>query len=404
LLDEAKERGRRDLFGPVAMTGDVAMASTKFPTRADQITREWLTSALREHGSLGDGSVAKFTLATVPEPGQTADFCRILLEYEGQAGDAPRSLIGKFPASFGPAREVARMYNSYANEVRFYQELARERDLPVPEAYVAKLDEETGDFVLLLEDLSAARIGSLFNNSVADIATGLAQLARIHAEFWNDPALDRHSFIRKQDDPGWTDMLKGVVSQIIPAARAQFADQFSPQAFSAMDKWLELWDDIVKHTPDAMTLVHVDCHPKQMFFPTEELPRFALFDWQAPAKNPGANDVARLLVTGLDVEARRANERALVDAYYDALCAHGVQGLTKERLWLQIRLAHVWNFYINIVAALQTDVNILAAMAAAEGADWRVCLLGRVGAAIDDWKVGEALESYAAEARAARAG
>lgn len=374
-----------------------------FPTRAAELDSQWLTKVLVERGVLEHGKVAGFTLDSVAEPGQTADLCRILLTYEGKADGAPTSLVAKFPASFAPARALAVQYDSYRTEVGFYQVFARDRKLPIPRAYAAELDAQSGDFVLLLEDLSGARIGSLFRSSVADVRTGLSQLARIHAEFWNDPMLDQHAFIRKQDDAAWMAMLKGVVAQIIPAAQGMYADQFSPSSLAAMETWLRLWDEIATHFPDAMTLIHVDAHPKQMFFPTDALPRFALFDWQQPAKNLGANDVARLLVTGLSVEDRRANEQELVAGYFQALCERGVTELTAERLWTQIKLGHVWNFYINVIASLQTDVQILAAMANAEGADWRAAMLGKVGAAIDDWQVGEVLEAYAAEARAARA-
>jgi hypothetical protein len=138
-----------------------------------------------------------------------------------------------------------------------------------------------------------------------------------------------------------------------------------------------------------------------MFFPTEQLPRFAIFDWQGPCKNLAACDVVRLLVTGLSVEERRKHERVLVDAYYAALCDHGVKGLSKERLWTQIKLCHVWNFYINVAASLQTNVEIFAAAAAAEGrSDWRECIFGRVSAAAADWKLADVLQAYAAEARA----
>jgi hypothetical protein len=379
------------------------MPTSSFPTRADQIDSPWLTRVLREHGGLGAGKVSGFAIEPIAEPGQTADMCRIVLEYEGEANGAPKSLVAKFPASFGPARELARQYESYLVEVSFYQKLARGRDLPVPKAYAAEIDPASGDFVLLFEDLSTARNGSLFTSSVADVEIGLAHLARIHGAFWNDPILDQHAFVRKVNEPTWNAMLKGVTAQIIPAARAYYADQFSQYALSAMETWLDVWDDFIGYEPDPQTLVHVDAHPKQMFFPTAALPRFALFDWQAVAKNWGAFDVARLLVTGLSVEDRRAHEHRLVDAYYDALCRHGASGLSKERLWFQIKLAHVWNIYINLIAALQTDVAIFETAARAEGADWRVCLLGRVGAAIDDWKLGDALKAFATEARTARA-
>jgi hypothetical protein len=384
------------------------MASLPFPTRADQINSEWLTRVLRERGALKGGEVSSFTLEPLSEPGQTADLCRIRLSYAGAgesaAMSAPKSLVAKFPATFGPARQVARQYDSYMNEVRFYQVLARARDLPVPTAYAAEIDPETHDFVLLLEDLAGAREGSLFRSAPDDVETGLIQLAKIHAEFWNDRSLEQHTFVRKANEPTWNAMLKGVATQLVGAARANFSADFSPYALAALETWIGVWDDTVEHRPDPYTLVHVDAHPKQMFFPTEECPRFALFDWQQSNMNWGAWDVSRLLATGLSVEDRRAHEHALVDIYYDALSRGGATGLSKERLWFQIKLGHVWNFYINMIAVLQTDISILAAAAAAEGTEWRPWLIGRVAAAIDDWKLGEALQAFAAEARAARAG
>jgi len=255
----------------------------------------------------------------------------------------------------------------------------------------------------VLEDLGGGRRGSLYRSSVADAKLALGQLARIHAEFWNDDTLEQLDFVRKSDEPVWNAKIKGIATQLVAAAHAHFTDQLSPSALAATETWLRLWDDTVDYKPDPLTLAHTDAHPQQMFFPAEQSPRFALFDWQCANYNWGAWDVARVRVASLSVEDRRAHEHALVDHYHAELCRHGVTGFDKQRLWLQIALSHVWNFYINAVAVLQTDTDILAAVAEADGGDWRACLLGRVGAAMDDWNVEAALESFAAEARAARA-
>lgn len=379
------------------------MSATPFPTRADQITAPWLTNKLREQGLLASARVAAVQVHTMPDPGQTAEIYRITLDYEGEQEDAPRSLVVKMPASFAGALEVANEYDLYRNEVGFYRELAAERGLPVPRAYAAELDEASGDFVLVLEDLGAGRRGSMFRSSVADVKLALSHLARIHAEFWNDPTLERLEFVRKFDEPVWNAKLKGIAGQLVAAAHAHFTEQLSPSALAATETWLRLWDDMVGYNPDPRTLAHTDAHPQQMFFPTEQSPHFALFDWQCANYNWGAQDVARVLVTSLSVDDRRAHEHALVGHYHAELCQHGVTGFDKQRLWLQIAVSHMWNFYINAVGVLQTDTNILAAIAEAEGGDWRACWLGRVGTAMDDWGVEAALESFAAEARAARA-
>lgn len=130
------------------------MSGTTFPTRGDRVDCAWLTSVLRGQGALRDGRVSSFVLQTLADPGQTADLYRIVLQYEHASGAPPASLVAKFPAAYAPARELAHQYKSYVKEV-------------------------------LLEDLSAARNGTLFGDSRKDVETGLVQLARIHAAFWN---------------------------------------------------------------------------------------------------------------------------------------------------------------------------------------------------------------------------
>ena len=90
------------------------------------------------------------------------------------------------------------------------------------------------------------------------------------------------------------------------------------------------------------TLVHTDAHLGQMFFPSETVPRFVLFDWQNPIKGWGAEDVIHPLVCELDIGTRRAHESMLIDHYYHHLTQSGVTDLSKERLWFQCKLCLLW--------------------------------------------------------------
>jgi len=62
----------------------------------------------------------------------------------------------------------------------------RQNDTPIPECHAAEFDRDSGDFVLLMEDLSAARQGDWNQDPIADIRTSLAHLAQMHAQFWGD--------------------------------------------------------------------------------------------------------------------------------------------------------------------------------------------------------------------------
>jgi aminoglycoside/choline kinase family phosphotransferase len=375
--------------------------TSPLPRSPDEVGPDWLTHVLRAHAGLETVRVTTCAVEPMKDAGQTAEVVRIHLACDRSSG-APASLVAKFATRHAPTRELARRYNSYVNEVRFYNTLAKGRDLPVPFAYAAELHDD-GDFVLLLEDLGDLRPGNPFRSSVDDVRAGLRHLARIHAAFWGQAVLDAQPWLRGPGANAWTAALKQGLSQLVPAVRTFVGDQFSPTTFAAIDTWLEVWDTIVGYVPDTLTLVHVDAHPAQMLFPTPRRQRFALLDWQQAARGWAAVDVARLLLTGLSTADRRAHERDLVAGYHAELQRGGVADLSLERLWFRVALASTSSFFINAVAALQTDVTSIASAAAAEGADWKACLFGRVDAAIKDWSVGDVLRAYCEEARAAQA-
>jgi len=64
-------------------------------------------------------------------------------------------------------------------------------------------------------------------------------------------------------------------------------------------------------------------------------------DWQTMAIGPGPRDIAYLLGTSLEVDARRDNEHALVAAYFDELAARGVTDYTAERCFRDYRLGQL---------------------------------------------------------------
>jgi hypothetical protein len=69
------------------------------PTTTSEITAELMTAALRDHGTIGpDVSVA----SVVVDPGAVGvgfmgEVGTVGLVYDGDAGDAPTSVVAKFP-------------------------------------------------------------------------------------------------------------------------------------------------------------------------------------------------------------------------------------------------------------------------------------------------------------------
>lgn len=170
------------------------MSQTSFPGKIASLTSEWLTQVLRTNGVLQNSAVTTFTVKPI-SGGYTSLVYHLELKYDDIVQNAPPSLVVKFHGNSASTRAQFEALGIYEKEVRFYQTLARENTLPVPLCYAAEFDENSGDFVLLLEDLSAARPGSWVDDPVGDIREALTHLARIHAKFWGDSRLEHYDWI-----------------------------------------------------------------------------------------------------------------------------------------------------------------------------------------------------------------
>ena len=377
------------------------MPQINFPEKITSVTVQWLTRVLQATDALGSGKVTHFNASQITG-GYTSLVYRLDLEYDEIEPASPASLVIKFHSNSAATREQFEVLGIYEKEVRFYQTLASDNTLPVPHCYAAEYDPGSGEFVLLLEDLSAARPGSWVDDPVGDIRKALTHLAQIHANFWGDSRLTRYDWIVQPTDLANPLPLKSRWASNLSLVKQRYRDQLSEYSWSVCDKALEYWNEImICMSQDTHTLVHTDPHLGQMFFPTDEFPRFVLFDWQNPSKSWGAEDVVHPIVAELDVDQRRQHEKSLIDHYYENLCRFGVTDLTRERLGFQCKLSLFWlHFMLFNVVAQPNMLKILQAEAEAEGDDWRDWIFGQLGLATEDWRLSEVIDQAIGEARA----
>ena len=331
--------------------------------RFDAIDAAWMTRALRGAGVLADGRVVD----VAREPcgtGQLADSFRFTLSYD-VPGAGPPTVVGKFPSDDPASRDFGRRSGYYRNEIRFYEEIATTLSIAVPTPLHAALAPDETEFVLLMEDLSPARIvDQLHGLSADEAAVALEQMARVHAGSWRraDPA-----------EVGWlggTVASFGQVTDAFPALTASFADTYGdlvPQAdvdeAAQLNGFLDAWKSVLA-TPQC--LWHSDLRADNLMFDVHGGERpVALLDWQGVGYGRGTIDVAYFVGTSLDTEVRRAHERDLVAAYHRSLVAHGVEGYSWDDCWLDHRLA--------AVHALQTGIFGLGAVKRSARGDamWR---------------------------------
>jgi len=136
-----------------------------------------MTDALRQAGAMRGTKVVDMTCEPVGN-GLVGDSYRFGLAYEEVEPDAPASVIGKFPAADPDSRRSGSAHLLYLREVSFYRELAHTLPINTPRPFVAQIDPETDDFILIREDLAGGSARRLFTRRRQDRAGGGCGVAR----------------------------------------------------------------------------------------------------------------------------------------------------------------------------------------------------------------------------------
>lgn len=185
-----------------------------FPHQPDQLTAAWLTDTLREAGVLHAAHAVSFEVKPFAETaGLLGQNMIVRLAYDMPEDTAPQSIFAKF--ALADAEKRAGWRTSYVQEVRFYQQFAQQVALPTPRAYFAEFDEETGHFLLLLEDCSYGETGDRLTGCSLDRARqAVAEIATFHATWSRGGCGDRPGAGsarptlvggRRTGWPGWED-------------------------------------------------------------------------------------------------------------------------------------------------------------------------------------------------------
>ena len=325
-------------------------ADVAVPSTIGEVTADWLTAALR-----GD--------ATVPDAATVTDvrFDRIALDsgFSSQlyrahlVGDAvPPSVIVKLPAE-SEAGDAMKMLGGYAREVEFYRRVAGSAPVGTPHAYVARLIDGQGDFVLVLEDLDGwDNADHLAGLSVDRAQRCIEQLAGLHAWSIDPRQADLLSVFPSLDTPFTRDLLPAAFApawQIyrdradasIPPAVARFAERFAELSGRAVDALSE-----------RNMLIHGDIRADNMFFSDG---RLKIVDFQLAALGSGATDIGYLVSQGLPTEARSGRDEEFVRYYLAALADRGVTDYSFDEAWRHYRFAAAYFMVLPAMPLLGWD-------------------------------------------------
>lgn len=339
------------------------------------MTAEWLSSAL------GRGPVSEVCAEPLESSaGFTGQVVRLALR---GGPDIPATVIAKLPNADAGRRALFHRLGYAARELAFYRSIAPASGVRVPDLYFGEVDADTGDSVLLLEDLGAQRcLGSLRSEcSFDDAASAVAALARFHADWWsNTDAVEWIPDVRLGAEKTraavagpWRVVFDARVRAHAPELLADGGPL--PGLLDALGDRLADLRQALAGAPT--TVVHSDFRADNLFRMPDE-GEIAVIDWENIVRARGGMDLGLFAMASMSVQSRREYEPALLRTYVDTLAGRGIADYEMAQCRRDYRLG-----IANSVAVMVLGVVVLDTLAQRDPS-WTVEMLRRAEAATLD--------------------
>jgi hypothetical protein len=331
------------------------MSQTPIADTLDDLTPDWFTSALREGGTLGpEASVTRADCHYIGT-GQLGSVALAQLTYDGASG-APATLVVKQPSTDAGSRGLGAQMGVYRSEVRFYEEVAPLVAVAAPGLHWSALEEDTGRFTLILDDLSdTAVVGDMMAGATPDqVRLALEAVVELQAPLWDDPRATERPWLA---DLGGTRMLFGAVPTAVEPFRERFGDRVGPERLALVERLAPRAPEVVdKVFKPPFVVAHGDYRLDNMMFGTAPgAPGISVLDWQACRLGPPGLDAAIFLSSCLDADTRRASERDALQVYADGLAAAGVTGFGFDDVWESYREASLYPFLLCVFTSITLE-------------------------------------------------
>ena len=322
---------------------------TTIPPTTAGFTPAWLTAALRST-EMATGTATKVEVTPIGVGvGLVGDLCRLHVEWTD--GTGPERIIVKIPSALGSSRFVATLLGMYRREVRFYEELSPATNLPHARCYFSALDDESQDFVLLMEDLDGGRtVDQIEGATLADTELAVSRLAEFHAGWWNDESLVEREWLPKLCDPPLPDAATFAFQQSWGHIQEMFPGHIPGDVRAVGDRFADVLPGLFQALSEPpFTLSHGDYRVDNMFF-YDDRGDLAVCDFQLVDRSRGGRDLTYFLTQSLTPENRAKWERALVERYVEGLRKHGVDDYDFDAAWTDYRIASLFGLVYPVVA------------------------------------------------------
>jgi Phosphotransferase enzyme family len=320
----------------------------------DGMTAEWLSALLSEAGVLDGGKVDGAELEPV-SGGVMTSMVRARLRYSN-ANNAPSSVLIKYPSEDEGNLGIAQLMGLYELEVRFYKDVAPLLpELTTPTCYYAELDEETGRFALVLEDLSFnTKSGAMMNTVTADECSSVfGELVKFQAPLWNSPALSRFDWL-------YSPARTLAIFDAIPAGLAPFLERFGnaldPDYVNLFESVLPVADQWARSWQAPKVLQHGEFRSGNILYGAATgAPPVTVIDFQTVRVGPPGIDPAYFMGASMPVEQRRVIEPGLIREYHQRLVSAGVEGFDWDACWKSYCEGAMYGVYLLVGMAGQVE-------------------------------------------------
>jgi hypothetical protein len=355
------------------------------PGDTDEITVDWLTTALHDAGALDQAQVTSITSMPIGQLAFTGQIWRLQISYDKPEPDAPRSLVAKFSAEHPEARAAVHSMGFYEREIGFYRELAADSSVRTPRCYFGEVEMDSGASLLLLEDLSWMHNLNSAGGSVVESELVIKEVAKLHAAWWGDERLDQLPWLA----------MKGMLTpEEAPLVFSQNWESFLGKLSIPVTEELLWAGDLcarylravsVSMYTEPRTLIHNDVKADNLLVAGDGEPSLAFVDWQLTTAARPVLDLADFIVAYLDVPERRRREDRLLKIYHAVLAARGVADYPIEECRDDYRLA-----VLLPASRLATAVGFHPGLTATPDGFWNV-VFPRYAQALADLGVSELL-------------
>jgi hypothetical protein len=284
--------------------------------------------------------------------GVSSALYRVRLSGEG----CPASVVVKLPALDPAAVFTSTVLRMYIREVRFFEELAPLAPCRVPTFHHGQVDEDTSNFVVVMEDLSSMRVvDQLEGMAAADAERAVDAMAAWHAQWWRqaDDLVEKGLTV-SLGDPIYPAVLPMVFAEgwekltaelDMPASILEIGPRYS-------DAIAPLLADL---SQAPTTMLHGDFRADNILFDDDGAP--VLLDFQLIGTGSGAYDLAYFVTQSLAPDVASANEAALYERWCEGLRAAGVPEADLEGQWLNYRKAALFCLVYPVVASRGMDLS-----------------------------------------------